>query len=354
MVAAVTSIWRRLAREPSDRGESVSAAQQRLLSDSCGLPRWRLRSGGVELRNRLRGQRVALDGLDVIDANAADVFPPGRGMAKCRPRSSSAKPIPVRRSWREPVLPGSVGEALGLAMIAEDAQPAVGCYRSFVAEELADELDRHYVLDARDNEPLRQSRPSTRCSSHGSGSATRAKIGDRAGSVLLPDGRRQSDVPLALVVRQVLSPCRRSLQSEDARWPSSAAGVRRVLFSVPLFLSISRFPRRASSRAERTIARVSRLPERSRCVRAVPGLDLSLRHSRQQRHRGLRLSRCWVSTKTLPICHGADCRLCLGGCWTHRLRAIGRRLRVHPTRSTRTTDHCNGPGFSLLILKVQS
>jgi Na+/H+ antiporter NhaD/arsenite permease-like protein len=105
-----------------------------------------------QLRARLIGQRVDLANMDVIDANAADVrflqaARHGEVLTAVELVDAHAGPVD---SWRQGVLSRiRSGEPLGIAMIEEDVpQPTrrllLGHY---VAEELADGLDRHYVLE---------------------------------------------------------------------------------------------------------------------------------------------------------------------------------------------------------------
>jgi len=106
-----------------------------------------------QLRGRLRGQRVNLEAMDVIDANAADVRflqAARHGEVLTEMELIEAHAGPTDR-WRQPVLERiRGGEALGLAMVHEDVSEPTRrlLLGHFVAEELADGLDRHYVLDA--------------------------------------------------------------------------------------------------------------------------------------------------------------------------------------------------------------
>lgn len=105
------------------------------------------------LRGKLRGQRVDLDSLDVIDANAATVRflqanRHGEVLSAVEFAHSHAGELgpaaePVARRLR-------AGEALGLAMVRENVDPRVRqkILGGFTDERLADSLDRHYVLDA--------------------------------------------------------------------------------------------------------------------------------------------------------------------------------------------------------------
>jgi len=106
-----------------------------------------------ELRGRLRGQHVHLENMDVIDANAADVrflqaARHGEVLTEVELIEAHAGPTD---SWREPLIARiRSGQALGLAMIEEGVPEPTRrlLLGHFVAEELADGLDRHYVLDA--------------------------------------------------------------------------------------------------------------------------------------------------------------------------------------------------------------
>lgn len=106
----------------------------------------------AQLRRRLRGQRVNLEDMDVIDANAADV----RFLQASR-HGEVLTPIELieahagQSAWGEPVLARiRKGESLGLALIEEDVPLETRrlMLGHFVAEELADGLDRHYILEA--------------------------------------------------------------------------------------------------------------------------------------------------------------------------------------------------------------
>ena len=142
------------AAEPDHESESVSSPRQRLLPDVLRAGRHRrLLVVAWELRGKLRGQRVNLDNMDVIDANAADVrFLQAARHGEVLTEVELIEPTPVHReAWREPVIARiRRGEALGLAMIEEDVPEPTRrlLLGHFVAEELADGLDRHYVLDA--------------------------------------------------------------------------------------------------------------------------------------------------------------------------------------------------------------
>jgi hypothetical protein len=106
----------------------------------------------AQLRGRLRGQRVNLEDMDVIEANAADV----RFLQASR-HGEVLTPIELieahagEAAWGERVLARvRGGQALGLALIEEDVPLETRrlMLGHFVAEELADGLDRHYILGA--------------------------------------------------------------------------------------------------------------------------------------------------------------------------------------------------------------
>jgi hypothetical protein len=106
-----------------------------------------------QLRRRLRGRRIDLDGMDVIDANVADVrflqatrhgevLTPVElieGHAAALGDTADRLFARVRR-----------GESIGIAMVREGVPEPVRkqLLGHFVSEDLADALDRHYVLDA--------------------------------------------------------------------------------------------------------------------------------------------------------------------------------------------------------------
>ncbi|MEO8260418.1 MAG: SLC13 family permease [Acidobacteriota bacterium] len=106
----------------------------------------------AQLRTRLRGQRVNIEEMDVIDANAADVrfFQAARHGEVLTP-VELIEAHAAGSGWGPRVI-GRIrnGETLGLALIHEDVPQETRrlLFGHFVAEELADGLDRHYVHDA--------------------------------------------------------------------------------------------------------------------------------------------------------------------------------------------------------------
>jgi hypothetical protein len=106
-----------------------------------------------QLRRSLRGRRIDLDSMDVIDANVADVrflqatrhgevLTPVElieGHAATLGDAAEGLLIRVRR-----------GESVGLALVSEGIPESIRkqLLGHFVSEDLADALDRHYVLDA--------------------------------------------------------------------------------------------------------------------------------------------------------------------------------------------------------------
>ena len=107
----------------------------------------------IQLRGKLRGQRVNLEEMDVIDANAADV----RFLQATR-HGEVITPVELVEGHAGPTddwAPRVIGrlrggESLGLALIHEDVPLETRrlLLGHFVTEELADGLDRHYILDA--------------------------------------------------------------------------------------------------------------------------------------------------------------------------------------------------------------
>jgi hypothetical protein len=104
------------------------------------------------LRGMLRGRRVDLETMDLIDANAADV----RFLQATR-HGEVLSAVEVVRDHADQ-LAGHVeqvlgrlhqGCPLGRALVAEEVPPPVRrtVLGHFFSEELADSLDRHYVLD---------------------------------------------------------------------------------------------------------------------------------------------------------------------------------------------------------------
>jgi hypothetical protein len=106
-----------------------------------------------QLKRKIGGGRIDLDAMDVIDANAEDVrflqaSRHGEVLSSVELVESSVEQLgekvdPVADRLR-------AGESLGSALVQEGIAPAMRkkLLGHFVSEELADDLDRHYVLDA--------------------------------------------------------------------------------------------------------------------------------------------------------------------------------------------------------------
>ena len=105
------------------------------------------------IRKRLRGRHVDLDSMDVIEANAADV----RFLQATR-HGQVVTPVELVEdnaaelgACTEPVLQRlRGGDSLGIAMVRERVPAALrhSLLGHLVSEDLAQALDRHYVLDA--------------------------------------------------------------------------------------------------------------------------------------------------------------------------------------------------------------
>jgi hypothetical protein len=106
-----------------------------------------------QLRGRLAGQRIDLENMDVLDANAEDV----RFLQATR-HGEVMTPVELIEG-HETALAGRAdavierirhGESLGLALVHEDVEVETRrlLLGHFVSEELADGLDRHYLYDA--------------------------------------------------------------------------------------------------------------------------------------------------------------------------------------------------------------
>ena len=106
-----------------------------------------------KLRQRLSGRRVDLDAMDVIDANAEDVrflqatrhgevLTPVE-LVEGHATDLADKTDPVLERLRE-------GASLGIALVHENIPEPIRkkLLGHFVSEDLAESLDRHYVLDA--------------------------------------------------------------------------------------------------------------------------------------------------------------------------------------------------------------
>ena len=106
-----------------------------------------------QLRGKLGGPRIDLEGMDVIDANAEDV----RFLQAAR-HGEVMTPVELIEGHAadlgeltEPVMERlRNGESLGLAMIRSDVPEPIrrALLGHYVSEDLADGLDRHYVYDA--------------------------------------------------------------------------------------------------------------------------------------------------------------------------------------------------------------
>ena len=107
----------------------------------------------LQLRRRLGTQSIDLDNMDVIDANAEDVrFLQATRHGEVMTPVELVEDLASELDGRAEAVIDRMrkGESLGLALVHEDV--SVGARRLllgiFVSEELADGLDRHYLLDA--------------------------------------------------------------------------------------------------------------------------------------------------------------------------------------------------------------
>jgi hypothetical protein len=106
-----------------------------------------------QLRRKLRGQRIDLEAMDVMDANVADV----RFLQATR-HGEVLTPVELIEDHAAALgdAAGKViarvrrGESIGIALVREEVPPLTRkqLLGHFASEELADALDRHYVLDA--------------------------------------------------------------------------------------------------------------------------------------------------------------------------------------------------------------
>lgn len=104
------------------------------------------------LRKRLGGQRIALEKLDVLDANVGDM----RFLQATR-HGEVITPVELVENHAHELGPHTervlerirAGEALGKALVREHVPQSLRrkLLSQFVSEGLADSLDRHYVLD---------------------------------------------------------------------------------------------------------------------------------------------------------------------------------------------------------------
>jgi hypothetical protein len=104
------------------------------------------------IRKRLKGRRVELESIDVIDANAEDVrflqaTRHGEVVTPVELVEDNAAELGRHAEFVLERLRG--GDSLGLAMVRERVHPAMRkkLLGHLVSEDLADALDRHYVLD---------------------------------------------------------------------------------------------------------------------------------------------------------------------------------------------------------------
>jgi hypothetical protein len=106
----------------------------------------------LQLRRQLGGQRVALEEMDVLDANAADVrFLQAARHGEVLTSTEVVEAHAGGEAWGEAVIARiRTGRTLGLALVDEGV--ATNTRRlilgHYVSEQLADGLDRHYVADA--------------------------------------------------------------------------------------------------------------------------------------------------------------------------------------------------------------
>jgi Na+/H+ antiporter NhaD/arsenite permease-like protein len=106
-----------------------------------------------ELSKRLRGEHINLQTMDVIDAGAEDVrfLQASRHGEVLTPIEFVENHAAELRDKTDPVLERlREGESLGIALVRENTSEGVRkkLLGSFVSEQLAESLDRHYLLDA--------------------------------------------------------------------------------------------------------------------------------------------------------------------------------------------------------------
>ena len=106
-----------------------------------------------QLKRKIAGGRIHLDAMDVIDANAEDVrflqaSRHGEVLSGVELVEASAAELGEKADRVIERL--RAGESLGIALVHENVAPETRkkLFGHFVSEELADPLDRHYVLDA--------------------------------------------------------------------------------------------------------------------------------------------------------------------------------------------------------------
>ena len=106
-----------------------------------------------QLRRKLQGRRIDLDGMDVIDANVADVrfLQATRHGEVLTPVELIEGHVAVLGDAADRLLARvRRGESLGIALVREAVPEPTRkqLLGHFVSEDLADALDRHYLLDA--------------------------------------------------------------------------------------------------------------------------------------------------------------------------------------------------------------
>ncbi len=106
-----------------------------------------------QLKRKIAGGRIHLDAMDVVDANAEDVrflqaSRHGEVLSGVELVEASAAELGEKADRVIERL--RAGESLGIALVHENVAPETRkkLLGHFVSEELADPLDRHYVLDA--------------------------------------------------------------------------------------------------------------------------------------------------------------------------------------------------------------
>ena len=302
------------------------------------------------LRKQLRGQHVDLAAMDVVDANAEDVrfLQAARHGEVLTPVELVEDNAAELGATTEPILHRlRSGDSLGIALVREHV-PEVTRKKllgHFVSEDLADSLDRHYVLDA--------------AGDHEGALRAEKAIDDVLPTLSRVRRRAQIIGALALIPFVGLLIAHGAVHSLPL-FPASLAAFAVALFGIaqmpkmlslalrearreyaeyyflfPLFLSITLLTSAGFfSQVARSHCSRDRCPRsRARGLRAIPRMHVPLRHPRQQCRRRLRLARSAPSrpAQRLPLRHGADRRLRSGRLLDpYRVRAIGRGLCFHP------------------------
>ncbi len=306
-------------------------------------------------RKRLRGEQIELDKMDVIDANAEDVrflqamrhgkVATSLELVEDYENELGDKADVVRERLRE-------GESLGIALLHAGVPDALRkkLLGHFVSDELAETLDRHYVLDAAGDH-------------HGALEAERAvddelaatgrqrQVAQKFGALALVPfigmliwHGIDHTVPLFLasfagfgvaLLGIIKLAKMRNLALRDAKHEFAE-----YYFLFPLFVSITLLTKAGFFDQLQSLVQLG-IQTLGYCASRfcqIFGLHLSFGDLGQQRRRRLCLANAakFGYFNFASIRHGADCGICLGRLLdAYRVGAIGGRFRVYSARYRR-------------------